>query len=230
MTRATEDGTHEESWLDRYAPLNGLDGDLRAAFAALPRRAIPEGAILFSPGAPCQGFALVLEGRVRVDVTGASGRSILLYRIGAGETCVQTTLCLLGEATYTATAVAETALTLAMAPRPLFERAIAGSDVFRRFVFRMFAARLDETTRLLESVAFVRVEARLAAALAQRARRAGAAAFDVTHQELADEIGTAREVVSRQLDGFRRDGLIVSARGRLEVLNPSRLDALARSA
>lgn len=229
MTKAAPGETHG-SWLDRYAPLSGLEEDMRAAFAALPPRSMPEGATLFAPGAPCQGFALVLEGRVRVDAAGPSGRSILLYRIGPGETCVQTTLCLLGEATYTATAVAETALTLAFAPRPLFDRAIAGSDVFRRFVFRMFAARLDETTRLLESVAFVRIEARLAAALTERARRAGAAAFEITHQELADEIGTAREVVSRQLDGFRRDGLIASGRGRLEVLDAARLGALAEPA
>jgi len=196
----------------------------------LPPRPIPPGTTLFAPGAPCQGFALVLEGHARVDVTAASGRSILLYRIGAGETCVQSTLCLLGEATYSATAVAETALTLVFVPKPLFERAMGGSEPFRRFVFRMFAARLDEMTRLLESVAFVRVEARLAQALLDRARRAGANGFDATHQDLAEEIGSAREVVSRQLDGFRRDGLIASGRGRLELLDPARLAALSATA
>lgn len=218
------------SWLDGYAALGALAPELRAAFAALAPRPVPAGATLFAPGAPCLGFALVLEGSVRVDVTAESGRSILLYRIGPGQTCVQSTLCLLGEATYSATALAETALSLVFVPRPLFERAMAESQPFRRFVFRMFAARLDEMTRLLESVAFVRVESRLAAALLDRARRAGGPALAATHQELAEEIGTAREVVSRQLDGLRRDGLIATARGRLELLDPARLAALAAGA
>lgn len=215
------------SWLDRYAPLGDLEVPLREAFAALPRRALPAGATLFSPGAPCLGFALVLEGEVRVDVTGASGRSILLYRVGAEETCVQTTLCMLGGASYTATATTETPVTLAIAPRALFDRAMATSQTFRRFVFERFAARLDEVTRLLESVAFVRVESRLAAALLARARRAGGAAFEATHQDLADDIGTAREVITRQLDGFRREGLVGSRRGRVEILNAERLELLA---
>lgn len=217
-------------WLDGYAPLRDLEAELREAFAALPRRALPVGATLFAPGAPCQGFALVVEGEVRVDVTGANGRSILLYRIGPGQTCVQSTMCLLGEGAYTATATVETPATLALAPRALFERAMATSPAFRRFVFRTFAARLDDVTRLLESVAFVRVEARLAAALLDRARRAGTSGFDVTHQDLADEIGSAREVVSRQLDAFRREGLIASARGRLDLLAPARLEAIAAGA
>ena len=222
--------TKDGSWLDGYGALDALASDLRAAFAALPRRSLAQGSVLFAPGAPCQGFALVLAGGVRVDVTGASGRSILLYRIGPGETCVQSTLCLLGEATYSATALAETALSLVFVPRPLFERAMGESEPFRRFVFRSFAARLDEMTRLLESVAFVRVEARLAAVLLDRARRAGASAVEATHQDLAEEIGTAREVVSRQLDAFRRDGLIASGRGRLDVLDAGRLAALAATA
>lgn len=225
MTKAT--GATAD-WLDRYPTLAALAPDLAEALAALSRRALPERATLFAPGQECQGFALVLEGSVRVDVIGASGRSILLYRVGAGQTCVQTTLCLLGEATYSATATAETALTLVFVPRPLFERAMAESDAFRRFVFRMFAARLDEMTRLLESVAFVRIEARLAAALAARGRTSSG--FDVTHQELAEEIGTAREVVSRHLEAFRRDGLIATARGHLDVLDAARLAALAAGA
>ena len=219
-----------EGWLDGYPGLAGLSGDLRAAFGGLPRRTIPQGTTLFSPGAPCQGFALVLEGSVRVDVTGASGRSILLYRIGPGQTCVQSTLCLLGEASYSGAAACETALTMVFVPRPLFERAMGESEPFRRFIFRMFAARLDEMTRLLESVAFVRVESRLAGALLERARRIGTDAVEATHQELAEEIGTAREVVSRHLDAFRRDGLIASARGRLDLLDRTRLAALAGSA
>jgi CRP/FNR family transcriptional regulator len=214
-------------WIDHFRPLRALEEPVRAAFDALPVRAAPAGAELFAPGAPCRGFALVLEGEVRVDVVGSSGRSMMLYRVGPEETCVQTTLCMLGSSAYTAQGVAERELKLVMVPPDLFDRAIAESNLFRRFVFASFAARLDEMTRLLETVAFVRVEARLAAALLERARREGPA-FELTHAALAEEIGTAREVVTRQLDAFRRHGLVSSARGRLEIVNASGLEALAK--
>jgi CRP/FNR family transcriptional regulator len=215
-----------EDWLERFAPLHDLEGALRDEFAALPARAVPAGAELFAPGAPCRGFALVLEGEVRVDVVGASGRTMMLYRVGAGQTCVQTTLCLLGGSTYSAHGVAERDLALVMVPPALFDRAMAQASSFRRFVFASFAARLDEMTRLLETVAFVKIEARLAAALLGRARRQGPS-FELTHVELAEEIGTAREVVSRQIEAFRRQGLVAGARGRIEILDQNGLEALA---
>lgn len=216
-----QDATH---WIDAYAPLAGLDAGTRARFAALKPRRAPAGATLFSPGSACQGFVLVLSGRVRVDMTGRGGRSLTLYRVGAAETCVQTTLCMLGASAYSAEGVAETDLDFVMTPPALFEQAMAESDVFRRFVFARFAARLAEMMRLLETIAFVRVDARLAAAMTARA---GGGVVAATHQQLAEEVGTAREVVSRQLESFRRDGLVALQRGRIEILDAVRLEALA---
>jgi CRP/FNR family transcriptional regulator len=214
-------------WIDAYAPLAGLEPAMRARFATLKPRHAPAGARLFAPGSACQGFVLVLAGSVRVDMTGRGGRSLTLYRVGPAETCVQTTLCLLGADVYTAEGVAETDIDFVVTPAPLFEDAMARSDAFRRFVFARFASRLGEMMRLLETIAFVRVDARLAAAMSARAGRAGARVIEATHQELAEEVGTAREVVSRQLDSFRRDGLVALTRGRVEILDPARLAALA---
>ncbi|MBL8590969.1 MAG: Crp/Fnr family transcriptional regulator [Methylobacteriaceae bacterium] len=214
-------------WIDAYAPLADLDGATRDAFRALRPRAAPAGAVLFAPGSACQGFVLVLSGRVRVDMTGRGGRTLLLYRVGPSETCVQTTLCMLGESFYTAEGVAETPIDFVVVPPPLFERAMADSDAFRRFVFARFAARLGEMMRLLETIAFVRVDARLAAALCARAGEGAAASLAVTHQQLAEDVGTAREVVSRQLEGFRRDGLVALRRGRIDILDRPGLESLA---
>lgn len=217
----------EPHWIDAYAPLAGLDAPTRARFSALKPRHAPAGARMFAPGSSCQGFVLVLRGSVRVDMTGRGGRSLTLYRVGPAETCVQTTLCMLGADVYTAEGVAETDIDFVVTPATLFEEAMAGSDGFRRFVFARFASRLGEMMRLLETIAFVRVDARLAAAMQARADRAGAPVVTATHQQLAEEVGTAREVVSRQLDSFRRDGLVALTRGRIAILDPARLAALA---
>nr|WP_252393695.1 Crp/Fnr family transcriptional regulator [Candidatus Rhodoblastus alkanivorans] len=181
--------------------------------ARLPEVHVGRGKQLFAPGSSCQGFVLLLEGIIRVSVTAENGRRLLLYRVAPGQTCVQTTLCLMGGLDYTAEGVAETELRLVIAPPPLFERLLREAPDFSRFVFERFGARLAEMTRLIETIAFLRVDARLAAALLARADRRGEMA--ATHQDLAEDIGAAREVVSRQLAEFQRAGLLRLGRGRI---------------
>lgn len=213
------------SWLDAFAPLARLAAPAREALAPLPVLSVPRGKILFSPGSACQGFVLLLEGRARVSVTAENGRRLLLYRIAPGETCVQTTLCLMGGLDYSAEGAAEADLRLVIVPPVLFERLLRESPEFARFVFERFGARLAEMTTLIETIAFLRVDARLAAALLARADARGELA--ATHQELAEDIGAAREVVSRQLAEFQRAGLLRLARGRIALTGRAALADLA---
>jgi CRP/FNR family transcriptional regulator len=186
---------------------------------------IPRAKTLFSPGSACQGFVLVLEGVVRVAVTAENGRRLLLYRVAPGETCVQTTLCLMGGLDYSAEGVAESDLRLVVVPPAVFNRLLRESPDFARFVFERFGSRLAEMTRLIETIAFLRVDARLAAALLARADAAGALA--ATHQALAEDLGAAREVVSRQLAEFQRAGLLRLGRGHIALIDRKRLADLA---
>lgn len=193
--------------------------------AHLVELTIPRGKILFAPGSSCQGFVLLLEGVARVSVTAANGRRLLLYRVAPGETCVQTTLCLMGGLEYSAEGAAETDLRLVVIPPALFERLLRESPDFARFVFERFGARLAEMTRLIETIAFLRVDARLAAALLARAD--GEGELGATHQDLAEDIGAAREVVSRQLAEFQRAGLLRLGRGRIRLVDRKALADLA---
>ncbi len=211
-------------WLETFAPLRKLDPAARMILAALPELKIPRGKALFSPGSACQGFVLLLEGQIRVGVTGENGRRLALYRVTPGETCVQTTLCLMGGLGYSAEGLAETDLRLVLVPPALYARLLRESPDFAQFVFERFGSRLAEMTRLIETLAFLRVDARLAAALLARA---GAGACAATHQELAEDIGAAREVVSRQLALFQRAGLVRLARGRIEIGDRAGLEELA---
>ena len=186
---------------------------------------VEAGASLFSPGAACQGFVVVLSGGVRVTLNSESGRSLLLYRVGPGETCVQTTLCLMAGRDYSAEGVTEKPTRLIVIPRARFESLMRAED-FRAFVFERFGARLDDMTRVLETIAFTRIDARLAQALLDRAGAAGE--VTATHQQLADDIGSAREVVSRQLKIFAREGLVEAGRGALVLRDAAAPRALTR--
>ena len=131
----------------------------------------------------------------------------------------------MGGLDYTAEGVAETDLRVAIAPPALFERLLRESPEFARFVFERFGSRLAEMTRLIATIAFLRVDARLAAALLARADAQGVVA--ATHQDLAEDIGGAREVVSRQLAEFQRAGLLRLGRGRVVLADRAALSDLA---
>lgn len=202
--------------------------DLPAAEAArldaLAETALPAGQVLFRPGDMAQGFAVVLQGRVEVMLTGASGREILLYAIEPGQSCIQTTLGLMGAEPYSGEAVTVTPCRIVMLPRALFLDLMERSAAFRGFVFRAFAARMSELTQLLEQVAFARIEARLARALCDLAQ---GCEIHVTHAELAARIGSAREVVSRQLEKWAARKLITVDRGRITISDAETLRQLA---
>jgi len=212
-------------WTDRVPALRGVEPAARTLLADLLPMEIDAGRVLFSPGAACSGFAVVLTGVVRVGVNSEGGRALTLYRVSNDEVCIQTTLCLMAGLDYTAEGVTETKVTLVMIPAARFDALMASSKVFRSFVFSRFGARLQDISRLLETIAFARIDARLAAALVSRADSDGRVA--TTHQGLAEEVGMAREVVSRQLEAFARAGLVRTARGEVQLLDRAGLEMRA---
>lgn len=208
--------------------LDTLDIETRRVIASLPRSAVPRGTVLFRPGDEPGGFLLVAEGIVDVYLVGRSGREMLLYEVGTGQTCIQTTLCLLGGQVYSGEAVARTDASFVMVPKAAFADLLGGSEAFRGFVFGAFGNRLKEVMALLEKVAFVRVEARLAGEILRRADEDGVAA--ATHQELATAIGSVREVVSRRLEALEKSGLVRLERGRVAIADRAGLVRTARDA
>ena len=202
-----------------------LDPSVRSRLARLPVTRLAPGTVLFRPGAEAGGFVLVHEGRVGVYLTGRTGRDILLYTVERGQTCIQTTLGLLGGEAYTGEGIAETQVAISVLPRGDFLALMDQSADFRTFVFRSFASRLNDVTRLLEQVAFVKVEQRLARLLLERADAQGL--VRLTHQALATAIGSAREVVSRRLEALRMRGLVELDRGAIRLSDVPALQALA---
>ena len=183
----------------------------------------PAGSILFDAKQPCRGFPLLLDGSVRVTKSAPSGREILLYRVEPGQGCILSGGCLLGHADYSATGIAEQDVTLVSIPPGLFQELLLQSEPFRKFVFGMYGDRLAEVMELVEEVAFRRLDMRLAQLLIRRGP-----VLEDTHQRLADELGSVREIVSRLLRGFESRGWVKLERERITVLDPKSLSALAR--
>lgn len=217
---------NEPIWIDRFPALAGLSPPHRTALlaGARPRR-LAAGAIAFSPSRAPDEFMLITDGRVRVRQLADNGREIVLYRVGGGESCVLTTACLLAHAAYRAEGIAETELRLVALPSVLFDRLMADSSVFREFVLQTYAARMIELMLLVEELAFTTISQRLAQRLLELADCAGA--VTATHAELAVELGSAREVVSRQLKEFERRGWVAGERGRVRLLDRPAVQALA---
>ncbi len=214
-------------WTDHADGLHGLDAVAVARLDALRPVDVPRGTLLFHPGDVAKGFVIVLDGRVDVFLTGPSGRDILLYAVRPGGTCIQTTLGLLGGEDYSGEAVATVDSRIVLIPKTDFLSLMDGSSAFRRFVFSAFAKRMQGMMHALERVAFQRIESRLAATLLDRAvdRRVNA-----THQDLATAIGSAREVVSRRLEGFARSGWVTTERGAVMLTDFPALRRLAAGA
>ena len=208
--------------------------DLYPALASLPLRQLstllqpgvvelPAGTRVFAEHQPCQGFPLLLAGSIKVVKQSASGRELMLYRVEPGGSCIITSSCLLGRSDYNACGIAETALRLVILPAPLFAELLMGHAPFRDFVFHLFAERIGELMQLVEEVAFARLDQRLARLLLAR----NETVLNVTHQQLADELGSVREIVSRLLKGFAAQGLVALGREQLTISDRAGLQKLA---
>ena len=183
---------------------------------------IAEGTELFAERHACRGFPLLIEGSIKVVKNTSAGREMLLYRVEPGGSCVITSSCLLGHTRYTARGIAETPLRLLMLPTALFEKLISGNAAFRDFVFHLLAERIAELMLLVEEVAFHRLDQRLAKLLLGKSEP-----IHATHQTLADELGSVREIVSRLLKGFAAQGLVTLGRERIELVDRDGLRQLA---
>jgi CRP/FNR family transcriptional regulator len=169
---------------------------------------------------------LLLSGTVRVQQRSETGREVFLYRVHAGESCVLTTACMLADEDYAAEGLTETEVDAVVIPRKVFDDLAGRSEVFRTFIFRAYSRRIADLFSLIDDIVFQRVDVRLAARLLDLAQDG---TVQATHQMLAVELGTAREVISRTLGEFQRRAWVEQARGVIRILDRGGLERLARS-
>lgn len=189
---------------------------------------LPPGHRVFEPGAGCKNYLLVISGTVRVQILAETGREVVIYRLYPGESCILTTSCLLGDMHYPAEGITESEVAALAVSAADFNQAMMSSGDFRKFVFATLGQRLADIILKMEQVTFGAPDCRLAVTLLRK-RDAGET-VKTTHHELATELGTAREVVSRHLKRFEVRGWSKLGRGTIAIRSPGQLQAISNDA
>jgi len=184
---------------------------------------IPAGQDVFIEGDKVDAIALLISGEVRVYKIGETGREITLYRFGNGQSCILTANAILSRKNFPAVATVEKEAEAVMIPADSFREWVRRHDLWREFVYDLLSERLSSVMEIVEEVAFRRMDARVASFLMGRAR--GSDPIRITHQEIAAELGSSREVISRILEDFSASGMITVSRGAITILEPESLQA-----
>ncbi len=215
------------NWIEHFEGLNHLPENLKEELIAGSRVVeISEGTQVFEHGQSSNNLLLLLEGTMRVRQKSDTGREIFLYRANAGESCVMTSAFMLAFEDTAVDGMAETDVRAVSIPRRTFDDMMARSQVFREFILKSYSRRISDLMELIDDLVFQRMDVRLASRLLELAQDGVVRA---THQTLGNELGTAREVISRMLSEFQRRGLVEQSRGEVRILNSGGLERLARS-
>ena len=195
---------------------NGPEKLIQHLLSVSSRQEIPAGQQIYHEGDACSAIAFVIAGEIRVYKVGLTGREITLYEIGPGETCILNASCILAGQNYPAHASTVLETDLLLVPSADFRRLVAEHDRMREFVFNILSRRLSGVMELVEEVAFGKMDERLMEYLVERS---GENRLEATHQKIANDLGTSREVVSRLLKEFEREGTVRISRGVVELIN-----------
>lgn len=216
------------NWIERISGLQELDEGLQEQLLAQSKIVhLPANEVIFGPGRVPENLLLLLEGTIRVQHLSAEGREIVVFRVSGGDSCILTTACLLAYENYAAEGVAETDIEAVAIPRAIFEDLVSSSKDFRKFMFRAYSKRIADLFLTIEEIAFQRMDVRLAQRLLEMDR--GSHVIKATHAQLASELGSAREVITRQLREFQRRNWVRIGRGSVELTDIDGLQRLAET-
>ncbi|MFD1200194.1 Crp/Fnr family transcriptional regulator [Brucella gallinifaecis] len=204
-------------WTEHFKELDKLPAAMRNALLCNSKKLnFPHGTRLFGAGQPAEYLLMLISGKVKVTQISSNGREVVLYRIGAGESCVLTSACMLAYDDLAAEGIAETDIEAIGIPRTTFDNMMALSSDFREFVMRAWSRRVTDLLLVIDDLAFQRIDLRLATRLLAMAE---GDTVHATHQQLATELGSAREVISRTLSEFQRRGWLEQARGVIRMID-----------
>ena len=213
-------------FLQGFPALNSAD---KSALQAIQREAfyanLKAGQDIFFPGDDVNALALLLNGTVRVYKAGESGREITLYRFASGESCILTANAILNNQLFSAIATAEDDIEAIMIPADSFRKWVTSYDIWRNFLYQLLSERLSAVLQIVDEVTFGRMDVRVANFLRERTQSENP--LHITHQDIADELGSSREVISRLLGSMANAGAIQLGRGTIEVIDKPILENLA---
>jgi CRP/FNR family transcriptional regulator len=219
----------DQRWQDfvRRFPTLGADGKLASELKrSVLYRDVPADSVLYRDGDECTHLPLVLSGELLLTKYGETGRAITLYRVETGQSCILSTLSILNASEFPAEASTHSQVSLVLVPAAMLRRLVSESDEWRDYIFSMYHARLATLIQLIEEVVFGKLDVRLARAVLRHAGP-GSDPIRATHQELAVELGSSREVVSRLLKEWERRGVVSLSRGSVVLQRAADLQGIA---
>ena len=195
---------------------SGPEALLKELLAVSRRQVVPSGTQIYHEGDVCSAIAFVLSGDIRVFKIGQTGREITLYEIGPGETCILNASCILSGRSYPANAVTLSDTVLFLVPSAEFRRLVSEHEKVRDFIFTLLSHRLTGVMELVEEVAFGHMDERLLDYLVEKSENNR---LETTHQKIANDLGTSREVISRLLKDLERKGRVELSRNAVALLD-----------
>lgn len=178
-----------------------------------------KGSVILNEGAYCDNMVLILHGSVRVYKLSPNGKEITLYHLGSGETCILVVSCLMGNTNYPAIAEVEETVKLVIIPAAYYKKLFSEEPLWQSFIFNTLSNRLMEVMLLIDEVVFKSIDTRLAVFLLERLTNKDNNQLELTHEKIAFELGTAREVISRILKNFEKKGILSLSRGKILINN-----------
>lgn len=200
---------------ERFPLLLEEPGLLEQIVRAGQELSLQRGFQIYRRGDSCQGISFLLDGQARVYRVAETGREITLYEVFPGETCILNAACILGKQKYPANAVVTQDARAFLVPAPVFRELLQGSSILRRYVFELLSLRMTELMELVEEIAFRRMDERVADYLEEKSSNN---LLTATHQTIAADLGTSREVVTRILRDMEQRGAVKLGRGIIELV------------
>lgn len=214
------------TWIPGWGQLTPAQ-QTRLSEAARPR-AFSAGELIHNGDADCVGLLLVKSGRLRVFILSEDGREITLYRLLPGEICLFSASCMMPQIAFAVTVTAEAPSEVLVLPPDVYKAVMAESALLANFTNELIAARFSDVMWLIEQILWKSFDRRLAAFLLAEAKLEHSATLHLTHEAIANHMGTAREVVTRMLRYFQGEGWVKLARGTLQLTDEPSLRALAQ--
>ncbi|MGB3511481.1 MAG: Crp/Fnr family transcriptional regulator [Microcoleaceae cyanobacterium] len=178
-------------------------------------------------GDVCNNLPLVISGSVRVYKIGESGREITLYHLEKGDSCIMTASCIISQKVFPAFAIAETEVEALIIPANSLKKWVTHNTIWQEYIFGLLSQRLANVIEIIEEVAFRRMDCRIASYLLNNVN-SKIKTLQITHEAIAQELGSSREVVSRILKTFEKQQLLSLSRGKIELHNWEKLEKIAQ--
>ncbi len=190
-------------------------------------RSVPKGTVLHNGSIDCLGLLLILSGQLRAYIISDEGREITLYRLFERDVCIFSASCIMRNIQFEVIIEAEKDSEIIVLPPHIYKKLMEESAAVANFSNQVMGSRFTEVMWLIEQIMWKSFDKRLASFLIEESVLDNTDSLKITHEKIANHLGTAREVVTRMLRYFQSEGLVKLSRGTIELTDKKRLEEIS---